>query len=99
MSDFHCPAYHPATDSIRDALWADDYFAKHQYAVLFEGDETAYKPEQVAIPADQVFVSHERVRELESIANEAIEIIEDMAGGSCYPSIELRKRLEQSNES
>ncbi len=59
MSSFYRPAYHPPTRTVRDALWADDYFGRHQYAVLFEGDETAYKPEDVAIPRDKVFVIQE----------------------------------------
>ena len=57
MSSYYRPAYHPPTGTIRDALWMDDYFGKHQYAVLFENDKTSYKPEDVAIPADKVFVS------------------------------------------
>lgn len=57
MSSYHRPAYHPPSQTVRDALWADDYFGRHQYAVLFNGDETAYRPEEVAIPADKVFVA------------------------------------------
>jgi len=56
MSSFYRPAYHPPTGTVRNALWADDYFGRHQYAVLFDGDETAYEPEQVRIPSDKVFV-------------------------------------------
>ena len=55
MSSYYRPAYHPPTGTVRDALWADDYFDKHQYGVLFDGDETAYTPEQVAIPRDVIF--------------------------------------------
>jgi hypothetical protein len=36
----------------------------------------------------------DRISELEQLANEAIDTIEDMAGGPCCPSIEYRKRLE-----
>jgi len=65
MSSYYRPAYHPPTGTVRDALWADDYFGRHQYGVRFDGDETAYKPEDVAIPADKVFVSQELLRESE----------------------------------
>jgi hypothetical protein len=57
MSNFYSPAYHPPTGTIRDALWVDDYFGRHQYAVLFDSDEKAYKPEEVAIPRGKVFVA------------------------------------------
>ena len=57
MSNYYRPAYHPPTQTVRDALWADDYFGRHQYGVLFDGDETAYTPEQVAIPRSRVFVA------------------------------------------
>jgi len=73
MSSYHRPAYHPPTGTVRDALWADDYFGRHQYAVLFEGDEVAYQPEDVAIPADKVFVPQECVRELETAMRAAME--------------------------
>ena len=57
MSSYYRSAYHPPTQTVRDALWADDYFGHHEYGVLFEGDETAYTPEQVAIPRDKVFTA------------------------------------------
>ena len=57
MSSYYRSAYHPPTQTVRDALWADDYFGRREYGVLFDGDETAYTPEQVAIPRDKVFVA------------------------------------------
>lgn len=58
------------------------------------GDIVADAAEHLA----QYDQQQQRIRELEQIANEAIDTIEDMAGGPCYPSLEYRKRLEPSNE-
>jgi hypothetical protein len=60
MSSYYQPAYHPPTQTVRDALWADDYFGRHQYAVLFDSDEKAYKPEEVEIPRNIIFVPQEQ---------------------------------------
>ena len=43
---------------------------------------------------DVIEKQERRICELERLVNEAIDTIEDMAGGPCYPSTEYRKRLE-----
>lgn len=48
-------AYHPKTDTVKMAVWMDDYFGKHEYGVQFVGDNNVYRPEEVSIP-DKVFV-------------------------------------------
>ena len=80
MSSYYRSAYHPPTQTVRDALWADDYFGRHQYGVLFQGDETAYKPEEVEIPQGKVFVAlPERL-----IADQAEPICSLLCKGECF---------------
>ena len=55
MSSYYRSAFHPPTGTVRDALWIDDYFGRHQYGVRFAGDSAVYDPEQVAIPRDKAF--------------------------------------------
>lgn len=59
MSSYYRPAYHPKSKTIRNALWADDYFGCHEYGVLFDGDERTYRPEEVEIPQDKIFIISE----------------------------------------
>ena len=42
MSNFTAPTFHPVSGEIEDAIWADDYFARHEYGVIFKDD--VYKP-------------------------------------------------------
>jgi len=60
--------------------------------------ETDYY-DRIADPAyAEEYRLKELIHELKRIANEAIEVIEDMAGGPCYPSIEYRKALDKLND-
>ena len=63
MSSYNRAAYHPPTNTVRTAYWQDDYFGRHQYGVMFAIDEKVYRPDEVIIPLDKVFVeeSHEDV--------------------------------------
>lgn len=56
MSNYSSPAYNPKENVIRDALWLDDHFGRHNYGVMFAGDPAVYTPEQVRIPADVIFI-------------------------------------------
>lgn len=56
MSTFCAAAYHPKEKVIRKALWIDDYFAPHEYGISFDGDDFVYRPNEVKIPTDVVFV-------------------------------------------
>jgi len=58
MSNYVRAAYHPPTNTVRAAHWMDDYFGKHQYGVRFDDteDNTVYRPDDVHIPVDKVFV-------------------------------------------
>jgi len=56
MSNFSRPAYNPKERVIRDAMWYDDYFAQHEYGVVFVGDSRAYRTHEVEIPTGVVFV-------------------------------------------
>ena len=58
MSNYVRAAYHPPTNTVRAAYWMDDYFGKHQYGVRFDSteDDTVYRPDDVYIPVDKVFV-------------------------------------------
>ena len=61
MSNFYRSAYHPPTNTVKQASWLDDYFGKHRYGVRFDGDETVYTPDEVEIPMDRVFVEEDYV--------------------------------------
>lgn len=56
MSNFTRVAWNPKERVARAAMWMDDYFGKHQYGVMFNGDEKVYRPEEVVIPLDLVLV-------------------------------------------
>lgn len=60
MSSFARAAYHPPTDTVRQALYLDDYFGRHEYGVQFPGEEQVYRPQEVEIPQDRVFGLHIR---------------------------------------
>lgn len=59
MSNYSRSAWNPKERVVRAAMWMDDYFGKHQYGVAFEGDPAVYKPEEVEIPLDLIFVPEE----------------------------------------
>ena len=92
MSSYYRPAYHPPTGTVRDALWADDYFGRHQYAVLFEGDEKGYTPEEVEIPRGKAFVTlPERLS-----SDQAEPICELLCQGKwCYGDCDCNSRAQQ----
>lgn len=46
MSDYFAPAIHPLTKRIEQAHYADNYFGRHQYAVIFE-DGSVWRLEQL----------------------------------------------------
>ncbi len=50
MSSYKDLAYDPASRTVREAWFIDDYFGKHRYGVRFDDDGEVYRPEQVAIP-------------------------------------------------
>jgi len=57
MSNFTKAAYHPTEKVVRAAHYVDDHFGKHQYGVMFDGDHSrVYKPDEVEIPVDVIFV-------------------------------------------
>jgi len=60
MSNFPRAAYHPKEKVVRAAMFVDDYFGQHEYGVCFLGDEHVYKPAEVEIPLDIVFIPSER---------------------------------------
>lgn len=91
MSSYYRPAYHPPTGTVRNALWADDCFGRHQYAVLFDDDETAYTPEQVAIPAEKVFVAlPERLTRYQAETICSLTCVE-LCCGDCDCNTEVQK--------
>ena len=61
MSNFDQVAWNPTERVARAAHWCDDYFGRHQYGVLFDGDEKAYRPDEVVIPLDLVLVPKDEV--------------------------------------
>lgn len=56
MSNYWKPAYHPQENLIRNAHWKDDHFGPYEYGVQFDDDGPVFRPNEVAIPVDVVFV-------------------------------------------
>lgn len=56
MSSYYRSAYHPLTNTVKQASWLDDYFGRHMYGVRFDDDDKVYTPEEVEIPMDIIFV-------------------------------------------
>ncbi len=56
MSNYRQAAYDPESQTVRTAWWMDDWFGKHQYGVRFDDGGKVYKPAEVEIPLDVVFV-------------------------------------------
>jgi len=56
MSNFGRAAYHPKEKVVRAANWIDDHFGHHEYGVSFPGDQHVYRPSEVEIPLDVVFI-------------------------------------------
>lgn len=44
MSSFNGPTRHPVTGKVEQALWIDDYYGRHRYAVRFN-DGQIFNPE------------------------------------------------------
>ncbi len=53
MSNFTNEAFHPIKRVTLQALWVDDYFGPHKYAVFFPDDPTPYKAEDCIVPKDK----------------------------------------------
>lgn len=49
MSNFVRKTKHPVTGKWEDALWADNYFRKHEYAVIFSSDGLTVNPAKVRL--------------------------------------------------
>lgn len=56
MSSFVQAAYHPTERRIRAAAFIDDYFGPHDYGVRFDEGGPVFRPKEVVIPIDKVFV-------------------------------------------
>lgn len=59
MSNFTRVAWNPTERVARAAHYVDDYFGKHAYGVMFDGDPQVYRSVEAEIPLDLVLVPKE----------------------------------------
>jgi len=63
VSSYQAAAYHPYEQRIRTAVWIDDWFGQHRYGVKFDDSGPVFRPEQVEIPLDKIFVEEKVTQE------------------------------------
>lgn len=54
MSTYISAAYNPKTDKLEECLMVDDYFGRHNYGVLFKGDDRLYEPKDVKFSESKI---------------------------------------------
>ena len=52
MSSYTRHAYDPESDTIRMAIWMDNYFERYEYGISFDDGGPVYHPDEVEIPHD-----------------------------------------------